>query len=120
MQVEKQRERAAAKIAERDERIAEARRRAEDDRNAVSAVGEELIGLYSDPQRLLKHVRVVAVAEIQDNEFSLNIPRYVDTFEPEMRIEVKDALASLGEAERAASDAESELKRLLRRAGYGV
>ena len=48
----KQRDKMAAKVAERDERIAEARRGAEDDRVDVSAVGEELIALYSDPDRV--------------------------------------------------------------------
>ncbi len=118
--VEKQREKVAAKVAERDERIAEARRRAEDDRKDVTTVGEELIALYADPDELLKHARVVGLAEIEENEFNLNIPRYVDTFEPEPRIEVKDALKALGEAEKAVGDAEAVLKRLLRGVGYGA
>jgi type I restriction enzyme M protein len=45
----KPRERVEAKLAERDERIAEARRRAEDDRQDVANVGKELIALYADP-----------------------------------------------------------------------
>jgi type I restriction enzyme M protein len=116
--VEKQREKVAAKVAERDERIAEARRRAEDDRKDVSAVGEELVALYADPDELLKHARVVDLAEIEENEFNLNIPRYVDTFEPEPRVEVEDALKALREAEAAAKAAEDQLDLLLRRAGY--
>src|SRR5207248_729211 len=47
--LEKAREKLAAKIAERDERIAESRRRAADDRNDVDAVGAELVALYADP-----------------------------------------------------------------------
>jgi type I restriction enzyme M protein len=116
--VEKQREKVDAKVSERDERIAEARRRAEDDREAVSAVGAELITLYADPDELLKHARVVRLDEIEENEFNLNIPRYVDTFEPEPWIEVEDALKALGEAEAAVINAEAELKSLLQRVGY--
>lgn len=116
--VEKRREKVAAKVAERNERIAEARRRAEDDRKDVTTVGEELIALYADPDELLKHARVVGLAEIEENEFNLNIPRYVDTFDPEPRIEVKDALKALGEAEKAARDAESDLRQLLKGVGY--
>jgi type I restriction enzyme M protein len=115
---EKQREKVAAKVSERDERMAEARRRAEEDRKDVSAVGAELIALYADPGELLKHARVVGLDEIEENEFNLNIPRYVDTFEPEPKIEVKDALKALGEADKAASEAEAGLKRLLERVGY--
>jgi type I restriction enzyme M protein len=117
--VEKQRDKVASKLAERDERIAEARRRAEDDRNDVAKVGDELTTLYADPGELLKHARVVDLVEIEENEFNLNIPRYVDTFEPEPRVEAKDALRALCDAENAAQIAETELKRLLLQVGYG-
>ena len=88
----KQRDKIAAKVAERDERIAETRRNAEDDRADVSAVGEELVALYADPDELLKHARVVDMDEVEENEFNLNVPRYVDTFEPEPRMDVMEAL----------------------------
>lgn len=118
--LEKQRAKPAAKIIERDERIAEARRRAEDDRRDVVAVGEELIALYADPDELLKHASVVSLAEIQENEYNLNIPRYVDTFEPEPRIEVKDALRALRDAETGVKTAEQELTKLLKDFGYAA
>jgi type I restriction enzyme M protein len=89
--LEGQRDKMALKIAEREERIAETRRRADDDRLDVEKVGTELGALYGDADELLKHARVVGIAEIAENEFNLNIPRYVDTFEPEPRIEVKEA-----------------------------
>jgi len=116
--LEKQREKLNARIAERDERIAESRRRATDDRQDVVKVGEELAALYADPDELLKHARVVGLDEIEENEFNLNIPRFVDTFEPEPRVEVKDALMALCDAESAVKGAEKELAKLLRDAGY--
>jgi type I restriction enzyme M protein len=118
--LEKPRERMVAKVAERDERTAEARRRAEDDRQDVDEVGNELIALYADQDELLKHARVVGLDEIEENEFNLNIPRYVDTFEPEPRVEVKDALKALNDAEMAAATAEAALKRLLTSIGYAA
>lgn len=113
-----QRDKAAAKIAERDEKITEARRRAEDDRHDVQAVGQELGALYGDADELLKHARVVDIAEIEENEFNLNIPRYVDTFEPESRVEVKDALKALRDAQNDLADAEMRLGNLLKAVGY--
>jgi type I restriction enzyme M protein len=56
--------------------------------------------------------------EIEDNEFNLNTPRYLDTFEPEPRIEVKDALRDLEMADRSLKVAESELAKLLTAVGY--
>lgn len=116
--LEAQRDKAAAKIAERDEKIAEVRRRAEDDRRDVEAVGAELGALYGDSDELLKHARVVGIDEIEENEFNLNIPRYVDTFEPEPRVEVKDALKALRTAENAVASAEVRLGELLKVIGY--
>ena len=114
----RQRDKVAAEVAERDERIAEARRSAEDDRNDISTVGGELIALYSNPDELLKHARVVDLEEIKENEFNLNVPRYVDTFEPEPRIDVKDAWRELNAAASAMRAAGIKLSRLLRDAGY--
>ena len=113
-----QRGKIAAKVAERDERIAEARRNAEDDRADVSAVGEELVALYADPDELLKHARVVDMPEVEENEFNLNVPRYVDTFEPEPQIEVQDVLRQLATAQSAMDEAGTNLSRLLSDAGY--
>ncbi len=118
--LEAQRDKAAAKIAERDEKIAEARRRADDDRRDVAQVGTELGALYGDPDELLKHARVVGIDEIEENEFNLNIPRYVDTFEPEPRVEVGDALKSLKDAQAALGVAEEHLGNLLRAIGYAA
>jgi type I restriction enzyme M protein len=116
--LEKQRGTLATKLAERDERIAEARRRADEDRRDLRAVGDELIALYAHPDELLKHACVVGLDEIEENEFNLNIPRYVDTFEPEPRVEVAVALKALRGAEKAAKDAEAVLDRMLQEAGY--
>ncbi|MFA5241058.1 MAG: N-6 DNA methylase [Sulfuricella sp.] len=116
--LEGQRDKAAAKVAERDEKIAEARRRAEDDRRDVEQVGTELGALYGNADELLKHARVVGIDEIQENDFNLNIPRYVDTFEPESRVVVTEALSSLRNAESSLRSAETELLSLLQKSGY--
>ena len=113
-----QRDKVEEKVAERDERIAEARRSARDDRVDVSAVSEELVALYSDPDELLKHARVVDMDEVEENEFNLNVPRYVDTFEPEPRMDVTEVLNALRAASKEAARAEKELAGLLRSAGY--
>jgi len=107
-----------AKLDERDEKIAEAQRRAESDRQDVDAVGVELVQLYADPDELLKHARLVGLDEVIENEHNLNIPRYVDTFEPEARLSVADALIKLHGAEQSLALASSDLENLLHKAGY--
>ncbi len=116
--LEAAKEKPLKKLAERDERIAEARKRAEEERQAVIVVGKELVAMYGDPAVLAKHARVVEMAEIADNENNLNIPRYVDTFVPEEPIDVNNALAELDAAEGEQSKAERHLRKLLSSVGY--
>jgi type I restriction enzyme M protein len=117
---EKAHEKLAAKLAERDERVAEALRRAQEDREDVTKVGDELVSLHVNPDELLKHARVVGLNEIEENEFNLNIPRYVDTFEPESQVDVKDSLMALANAERSAKMAEKLLTHYLVQIGYEI
>jgi type I restriction enzyme M protein len=112
--IEKQRK----ELAKRDEQIAEARKRAEEERQAIHGVGEELVALYAEPSALVKHARVVDFAEIEENEFNLNIARYVDTFDPEDPINVNQALVDLDRAEEARQEADRALRQLLALAGY--
>jgi type I restriction enzyme M protein len=84
----------------------------------VEQVGTELGALYGDADELLKHARVVGVDEIEENEFNLNIPRYVDTFEPEPRVKVRDALKAMRMAKTAMTSAEDRLGELMKAIGY--
>jgi len=77
-----------------------------------------LQALYSDPAELAKQARVVEWSEIEENECNLNIPRYVDTFEPEEPIDVNAALAALDKAESNRCMAERQLRNLLAEIGY--
>ena len=119
VKLQKQRDKLEPKIAECRNRIAEARRSAAEDRKDVSVVGEELIALYADPGELLKHARAVDLEEIEDNEFNLNVPRYLDTFEPEPTLDVQEAIAQLEIAKQHADETEAELNALLQLVGYG-
>src|SRR6202011_2441779 len=61
---EKAHQKLAAKLAERDEQVAEALRRAQEDREDVTKAGGELVSLYDNPDELLKHARVAGLDEI--------------------------------------------------------
>jgi type I restriction enzyme M protein len=114
----KQRDKTNAKIVDRDARVADFRRRAQEDRRDVELVAEELLALYSDPSELTRHARVVSLTEIAENEFNLNIPRYVDTFEPEIHVPVADAQRALADADAQLREAQMTLGELMRDFGY--
>jgi type I restriction enzyme M protein len=120
VKIEKSLEKPRKKLAERDEQIAEVRKLANEDRHAIETTGQELVALYSDPMELGKHARIVDMVEIEENECNLNIPRFVDTFEPEEPIDVNGVLKELDEAESGRQKADRELRKLLKEADYGA
>lgn len=70
---------------------------------------------WDDEERF---ARVVEFSEIKENDFNLNIARYVDTLEPEEPIDVALALSALQDAERARDEAAQRMDTILREMGY--
>ena len=64
-----------------------------------------------------KYARVVPLAEIEQNDWNLNISRYVDTSEEEERIDVAEAVRRLRELERERAAAEAAMNRYLAELG---
>ena len=65
-----------------------------------------------------KYARTVPMAEIERNDWNLNISRYVDTSEEEERIDVAEAVRNLRRLERDRGAAEATLNRYLKELGY--
>ena len=59
--------------------------------NSMSAENiDHIIKLYTDRTDVDKQVHLASYEEIKANDYNLNIPRYVDTFEQEEQIEPED------------------------------
>ena len=65
-----------------------------------------------------KYARVVPLAEIEQNDWNLNISRYVDTSEEEERIDIAEAVRKLRELEQKRAAAETAMDRYLAELGY--
>jgi type I restriction enzyme M protein len=78
---------------EKDNKIMAAQEQAEKERQAIDAVEQELITMLQDPELRKRYFAIADMEELEENEFNLNIPRYVDTFEPEEEIDLKQAIA---------------------------
>lgn len=63
------------------------------EQNALHEVEQEMINMLQNPELRKRYFAVVDMEELEENEFNLNIPRYVDTFEPEEEIDLKEAIA---------------------------
>ena len=71
---------------------------------------------YADVE---KYARVVPLTEIEQNDWNLNISRYVDTSDEEERIDVGEAVRKLRELEGERAAAETTMNRYLAELGYG-
>ena len=53
---------------------------------------DKIIDAFTQRQNIDKYAKVATLQEVKDNDYNLNIPRYVDTFEAEAEIDL-DAIA---------------------------
>lgn len=79
---------------------------------------ERLAGAYHAWEDEERFCRVVGLEEIEKHDFNLNIPRYVDTTEPEEPIDVEEELKQLKELMAARDQAEQEVLGYLEELGY--
>ena len=79
---------------------------------------EHIAGTFRVYAAVEKYARVVPLAEIQQNDWNLNISRYVDTSEEEERIDVAEAVRKLRELEQERAMAEATMNRYLAELGY--
>lgn len=96
-------------ISEKEQKISDAQEQADKERLAIDEVETELLTVLADPQLSKRYFSVVNMDELEENEFNLNIPRYVDTFEPEEEIDLKEAFESLEETINAEAEIDSFL-----------
>ena len=81
---------------------------------------DHLAGTFHAYADVEKYARVVPLAEIEQNDWNLNISRYVDTSEEEERIDVAEAVRKLRERELERAAAVATMNRYLAELGYGV
>ncbi len=77
---------------------------------------EKIVETYKNREFVDKYAYVASFDEIAENDFNLNIPRYVDTFEPEAEIDLeavrKERLALKAEMAQLEAEMEGYLKEL--------
>lgn len=58
---------------------------------------EKIFEVYKDRKQIEKYSHKANIEEIKENEYNLNIPRYVDTFEEEEKIDIESVAKNLKE-----------------------
>ena len=64
-----------------------------------------------------KYSYVATLDEIKENEFNLNIPRYVDTFEEEELIDIEEVKLNIANIESELAEVQAQMKKYLEELG---
>lgn len=68
-------------------------------------------------RRIDKYSYVASLDEIKENDYNLNIPRYVDTFEEEEPIDLDQVQQQLKDIDKEIANVESEINEYLKELG---
>ena len=74
---------------------------------------EDKLSKLLDSVSVDKYLRVVDIAEIKQNDFNLNISRYVDTSEPEEIVDIQDVLNNLTNIDSKLAEVDQSLSKQL-------
>jgi type I restriction enzyme M protein len=100
-------------VADKENRIKAAHEQADKERIAISEVEVELLTMLKDPELRKRYFAIADMEELEENEFNLNIPRYVDTFEPEEEIDLKKAIEEFNNITNSENQINDSLKNIL-------
>lgn len=73
----------------------------------------KIIETYKNRNEIEKYSHLATYDEIVKNDYNLNIPRYVDTFEDEPLPDLKETVQDLIKLEKETKETEHELKKML-------
>lgn len=79
---------------------------------------EKIVNTYNAFETIDKYSTRVTIEEIRENEFNLNIPRYVDIFEEEEPVDIEKTQQEIIELEKQLADVRSEIYKYLEELGY--
>jgi type I restriction enzyme M protein len=75
---------------------------------------EKIVNTYRKRKSVEKYSYLATFDEIKENDFNLNIPRYVDTFEPEPPVNMKKVNAEISAIKKDLAIVEGEMLNYLR------
>jgi type I restriction enzyme M protein len=80
---------------------------------------QKILNAYEKRKDIPKFCRAVKPEELKENDYNLNITRYVDTFEEEEEIDIEANLKELAVVDAELAQLESEMKKHLKTLGIG-
>ena len=78
---------------------------------------QKIIETYRTRAEIEKYSHCATLKEIEGNDYNLNIPRYVDTFEEEEEIDIKAVMAEIKELESKRTELDAQIEIYLKELG---
>lgn len=78
---------------------------------------KKIVDTYRERREIEKYSHLASIEEVKENDFNLNIPRYVDTFEEEEPIDIKAVMQEIKDLEAKRADLDKEIEVYLRELG---
>lgn len=78
---------------------------------------QRIMDAYASKKDIDKYAHLASIEELQENEFNLNIPRYVDTFEEEEEIDLNEVMAEYHRLDEEDKKITKELNKYLEELG---
>ena len=79
---------------------------------------ERIFKTYKDRKTVEKYACLVTVDEVKNNDYNLNIPRYVDTFEEEAEVDINAVQKEINLLEEELVSIQAQMKSYLKELGY--
>jgi type I restriction enzyme M protein len=71
---------------------------------------QKIVDAYKNRKDIERFCHVATMEEIEENDYNLNIPRYVDTSEPEVPVDLGDVMNRMKKTDQEIADCLAELK----------
>lgn len=81
---------------------------------------DKIVTTYQTRETVDKYAYLASFDEIKDNDFNLNIPRYVDTFEEEAEIDIEAVQDEISQLETELEGVKQEMAGYLKELGYAA
>ena len=78
---------------------------------------DDIVQAYLDRRDVDKFAHVATLEEIRANDYNLNIPRYVDTFEEEELVDIEEVQSNIARLKQEIAEAEAQLDAYLKELG---
>lgn len=71
---------------------------------------DKIVNTYVNREEIEKYSKKVSMKEIEENDYNLNIPRYVDTFEEEEEINLDEIVEKIGKIDEEMKEVDKTIK----------